>query len=115
MNVLLPSELGKIVSSPLIVKADDQEPVVFPSLGAIKKETTRISKYNKHVKREAMMMRGTAQEKNRAEAEIDNEREGPGLRRGPMRTRPEVKSDIGNEWGKGWQDDEEKDASECSL
>lgn len=62
-----------------------------------------------------MMMRGTAQEKNRAEAEIDNEREGPGLRRGPMRTRPEVKSDIGNEWGKGWQDDDEKDASEFSL
>lgn len=62
-----------------------------------------------------MMMRGTAQEKNRAEAEIDNAREGPGLRRGPMRTRPEVKSDIGNEWGKGWQDDDEQDASEFSL
>ena len=85
---------------------------MFKSLSAIKKEMTRISKYNKHVKREAMMMRGTDSERNQAQAEIDNEREGPGLRRGPMRKsrgREEgEKADIGEGWGQGWHDEEEK-------
>jgi hypothetical protein len=83
--------------------------MVFKSLAGIKKEMTRISKYNKHVKREATMMRGTDGEKNRVVAQIDNEREGPGLRRGPMRKsrgRDKGDDDVEGGWGKGWQDDE---------
>lgn len=85
--------------------------MVFTSLGAIKKEMHRITKYNKHVKREGMMMRGTQEEKSRAEAEIDNEREGPGLRRGPMRKSwgKDEKSNLEDGWGKGWKDEDEKD------
>jgi hypothetical protein len=57
------------------------------------------------------MMRGTQEEKSRAEAEIDNEREGPGLRRGPMRKSwgRDEKVDVEDGWGKGWKDEEEKD------
>jgi hypothetical protein len=74
-----------------------------------------------------MMMRGTPQEKNKAEAEIDNEREGPGLRKGPMKhswqTRQESeKPNLSETWAKGWDDepvavgDGEKggDVCECS-
>jgi hypothetical protein len=71
----------------------------------------RITKNNKVVKREGMMMRGTQEEKSRAEAEIDNEREGPGLRRGPMRKSwgRDENVDVEDGWGKGWKDEEEKD------
>jgi hypothetical protein len=55
-------------------------------LPAIKKEVTRISKHNKAVKKNAIMMRpSTDAERNLAEAWADNEREGPGLRSGPRK------------------------------
>jgi hypothetical protein len=91
--------------------------VIFKSLGAIKKEMHRITKNNKQVKREGMMMRGTQEEKNRAEAEIDNEREGPGLRRGPMRKSwgRDEKVEVEDGWGKGWKDEEEKDGELANV
>jgi hypothetical protein len=53
------------------------------------------------------MMRGTPQEKSQAEAEIDNEREGPGLRSGPRKPSYQ-KGEPGAEevkgWGGGWGD-----------
>lgn len=58
------------------------------------------------------MMRGTREEKSRAEAEIDNEREGPGLRRGPMRKSwgRDEKVDVEDGWGKRWKDEEEQNS-----
>lgn len=83
------------------------------SLAAIKREIKRIAGNNKIVKREAMLIRGTPTEQTRAEAEIDNETAGPGLRRGPMRrsynrqgggdARPDTWGEVpaGQEY-KGW-------------
>lgn len=57
-----------------------------------------------------MLMRGTPQEKSQAEAEIDNEREGPGLRSGPSKPsyqhrRNQEEAQVGaNGWGGGWGD-----------
>jgi len=77
----------------------------------------RITKNNKYVKREAMMMRGTREEKSRAEAETDNEREGPGLRRGPMRKSwgRDEKVDVEGGWGKGWKDEEEQNSESADI
>jgi hypothetical protein len=93
-------------------KADIQKPIILPTLGSIKRAMTRVSKHNKAVKREAMIMRGTPQEKTQAEAELDNEREGPGLRSGPRKHSWQTKRDDGlkgageeSGWGGGWDDE----------
>jgi hypothetical protein len=92
--------------------AEIQKPIILPTLGSIKREMTRVSKHNKAVKREAMIMRGTPQEKTQAEAELDNEREGPGLRSGPRKHSWQTKRVDGLKgagedggWGGGWDDE----------
>ena len=63
-----------------------QKTITLASLPAIKKEVTRISKHNKMVKKQKIMMHpSTPAERDLAEAWADNEREGPGLRSGPRR------------------------------
>lgn len=59
-----------------------------------------------------MIMRGTPQEKTQAEAELDNEREGPGLRSGPRKHSWQTRRDEGSKgagedigWGGGWDDE----------
>jgi len=63
------------------------------------------------------MMRGTREEKSRAEAEIDNEREGPGLRRGPMRKSwgRDEKVNIEEGWGQGWKDEGEQNGESADI
>ena len=74
-------------------------------------------------------MRGTREEKSRAEAEIDNEREGPGLRRGPMRKSwgrdekvdvedgwgRDEKVNIEEGWGQGWKDEGEQNGESADI
>jgi hypothetical protein len=72
-----------------------QEPLNLPSGAAIKKQMTQISKHNKQVDKAKLVMQPippTAQELNRAAAEADNARPGPGLRRGPARRRSSAAS-----------------------
>ena len=79
------------------VEADalKQRPVTLDSLSAIKKELTRVTKHNKAVKKNAIMMHPTTEsERNLAEAWADNEREGPGLRSGPRKK-------VHNRWDDG--------------
>lgn len=88
-----------------------QEPLNLPTGANIKKQMTQISKHNKQVDKAKLVMQPippTPQELNRAAAEADNARPGPGLRRGPARRRSSAASrrsrvsDDERPEGRGW-------------